>query len=346
VNLDDFVYDLPNELIAQYPPEKRGSSRLLQMAETGPRDGQFCDILDLLHPGDVLVLNNTRVLKARLRGAKDTGGQAELLLERLLDPCSALFQVRVSRPLREGQAIFVGEDALQCIGREGQFYHLSSRQPLEQILERHGAMPLPPYIERPVRAEDVDRYQTVFGRRPGAVAAPTAGLHFDQDLLAALTKKGVTLCEITLHVGAGTFQPVRDELDDHVMHEEFYSVSEEAARQICSVKENGGRVVGVGTTVVRTLETVAQKHDGRVEAATGSTRLFIKPGFVFHVVDCLITNFHLPRSTLLMLVSAFAGYGTVMSAYHHAVAERYRFFSYGDAMWLDRDVANNFYKGL
>ncbi|NKB97437.1 MAG: tRNA preQ1(34) S-adenosylmethionine ribosyltransferase-isomerase QueA [Pseudomonadales bacterium] len=336
MNLDDFQYDLPNELIAQYPPDKRGASRLLDLEPAGICDRQFCDILDLVQPGDVLVVNNTRVLKARLIGTKDTGGQAELLLERLIEPHSALFQVRVSKPLKEGRSIFVGDDALECVGRQGQFYLLQSEPDIQQILECYGSMPLPPYIERPTKAEDAERYQTVFSREPGAVAAPTAGLHFDEELLAALAAKGVHISEITLHVGAGTFQPVRGDLSDHVMHEEFYSVDASAAQRISSVRENGGRVISVGTTVVRTLESVARENGGQIVPTSGSTRLFISPGFAFQVVDCLITNFHLPRSTLLMLVSAFAGYEPVMRAYNHAVSKGYRFFSYGDAMWLSQ----------
>ena len=336
MQLSDFQYDLPAALIAQHPAAERTSSRLLQLTQDGVRHGVFKDVLGLLQPQDVLVVNNPRVINARLFGTKDSGGQAEILLERLLDEHEGLFQVRVSKPIKPGRGLRVGSNLLTCVERQGQFYRLRSDAPLLDVLHAHGHVPLPPYIERKDCAEDDERYQTVYSQVPGAVAAPTAGLHFTEELLDAIREQGTDIAEITLHVGAGTFQPVRGDLDNHQMHKEFYAVSAAAADTIEAARRRGGRVVAVGTTVVRTLESVALRCDGRVQASSGDTRLFIKPGFEFAVVDALITNFHLPGSTLLMLVCAFAGYERVMDAYQEAVAQGYRFFSYGDAMWLER----------
>ena len=336
MHLSDFDYDLPPALIAQHPAVERAASRLLQLTDAGVEHRVFGDVVDLLAPNDVLVVNNTRVIKARLFGVKDTGGGAELLLERLLEEHQGLFQVRVSKPLKPGRVVRVGDHELYCVERLGQFYQLRCDVPLLDVMETHGHVPLPPYIERDDSSVDDERYQTVYSHVPGAVAAPTAGLHFSEALLAAIRAKGVGIAEVTLHVGAGTFQPVRGDLERHEMHCEFYEVSEKAVAEIARAQSAGGRVVAVGTTVVRTLESAVLAQGGQLRAAAGETRLFIKPGFEFGVVDALITNFHLPESTLLMLVCAFAGYDRVMAAYRKAVAEQYRFFSYGDAMWLER----------
>lgn len=336
MQLSDFHYDLPPALIAQHPVENRATSRLLQVKDKGLEHRVFSDVVELLRPNDVLVVNNTRVIKARLFGVKDSGGSAELLLERILNEHEGLFQVRVSKPVKPGRAIKVGQHTLQNIARVGQFYQLRADIPLLELLDTLGHVPLPPYIERSDGAEDDQRYQTVYSQVPGAVAAPTAGLHFSAELLADIRARGIEVAEITLHVGAGTFQPVRGDIDCHEMHSEVYAVDAKAIAQIEGARARGGRVVAVGTTVVRTLESAALAHAGELRACQGETRLFIKPGFRFAVVDVLITNFHLPESTLLVLVSAFAGYDRVMAAYRTAVAQGYRFFSYGDAMWLEQ----------
>jgi S-adenosylmethionine:tRNA ribosyltransferase-isomerase len=338
MQLSDFEYDLPEELIAQYPADERTGSRLLQVTKKTITHGVFTDIVRLLVPGDLLVVNNTKVVKARLHAVKDSGGQAEILMERVLDPYSALCQVRVSKPLKVGRKLAVAGVTLTCVERQGQFYRLRSEQPFLDILEQHGHVPLPPYIGRPDSLDfDAERYQTVYSQVPGAVAAPTAGLHFSSELINQLSAAGIDIAQITLHVGAGTFQPVRGEIAAHEMHREFYCIDKTVAAQLASTKAHGGRIVAVGTTVVRALESAALiDESGSVRAGAADTRLFIKPGFCFQVVDALITNFHLPGSTLMMLVSAFAGYQEIMDAYRQAVAERYRFFSYGDAMWLER----------
>jgi S-adenosylmethionine:tRNA ribosyltransferase-isomerase len=295
------------------------------------------DLPDLLRAGDVLVFNDTKVIKARLRGRKDTGGEVEVLVERILDPSRALAHVRASKPPRAGRQIRLARGGVvEVLGREGELYELLFLDgPVLDVLEAWGEVPLPPYIEHVPQAEDEKRYQTVYARAPGAVAAPTAGLHFDAAILDALRAKGVALASLTLHVGAGTFQPVRvDDVSRHVMHSEWYSVPQETVDAIAAAKARGGRVVGVGTTTLRALESAAAT--GELAAGTAETRLFIVPGYRFHVVERLLTNFHLPRSTLLMLVSAFAGTENIRRAYAHAVKERYRFFSYGDAMLLER----------
>ena len=342
----DFAYDLPDAQIAQAPLAERDASRLLVLRASGHvSHARFTDITELLAPGDLLVVNDTRVLKARLRGVKDTGGAAEILVERIAangDGRLALCQVRVSKPLKPRSRVFVHESAITMIERQGEFYVLEFPDPVDEFLERFGEVPLPPYVEResgPGR-DDEYRYQTVYGERPGAVAAPTAGLHFTQALLDTIGARGIGVCAVTLHVGAGTFQPVRvHDLAQHTMHCERYHVTPEVADRIAATRAAGGRVVAVGTTVVRTLEAAAA-DDGRVEAGSGETRLFITPGYRFRVVDALVTNFHLPESTLLMLVCAFAGYGRVMDAYRTAVASGYRFFSYGDAMFCERPASD------
>jgi S-adenosylmethionine:tRNA ribosyltransferase-isomerase len=335
VKLSDFHFDLPRELIAQQPLAQRSASRLLHLDRQGGavRDAAFGDLPGLLSPGDLLVFNNTRVIPARLHGRKETGGRVEVMLERLLDDRECLAQLRVSKSLKQGGRILLEDgSALEVIARDGAFFRLrSSGQALAVLLERFGHMPLPPYIARDDTAEDRERYQTVYARHPGAVAAPTAGLHFDDAVLAALEARGVERAEVTLHVGAGTFQPVRCEnIEDHRMHAEFLEVSAAVCDAVARARKRGGRVIAVGTTAVRSLETAAA--DGELKPFRGDSRIFIYPGYDFHVIDGLVTNFHLPESTLLMLVAALAGRESVLAAYRHAVRERYRFFSYGDAM--------------
>jgi S-adenosylmethionine:tRNA ribosyltransferase-isomerase len=337
MRLADFDYDLPPELIAQHPAAERTASRLLHLdGRSGAiEDLRFPDIARLIEPNDVLVLNDTRVVKARLRGRKDSGGEVEVLVERVIDAHRALVQARSSKPLKPGRRIVFADGVeAEMTARDGEFFELRFDEEVLAVMERHGEVPLPPYITHEARAEDEARYQTVYAEVPGAVAAPTAGLHFDAKLLDALRAKGVAIARLTLHVGAGTFQPVRvDDVSRHVMHAEWYSVPEAAVAAIVKAKSAGGRVVAVGTTALRALESAAA--DGGLRAGTAETRLFIVPGYRFQVVDRLVTNFHLPKSTLLMLVSAFAGAGNIRRAYSHAVAQRYRFFSYGDAMLLE-----------
>jgi len=336
MRLSDFDYALPPELIAQTPALERDASRLLVVGPDALRHARFTDLPGLLRPGDLLVLNDTRVIKARLHGEKDTGGQAEVLVERIEDDRVALCQVRVSKPLKVGRTVRVGPYVLAVLGRVGEFYRMRFSEAVLAVLEARGEVPLPPYIERAAAGEDDSRYQTVFGTRPGAIAAPTAGLHFTPALLAALPALGVAVATVTLHVGAGTFQPVRSEdLAAHRMHFERYELGQATADAIARCRAGGGRVVAVGTTVVRTLESAVQP-DGTVPAGSGETDLFITPGYRFRVVDAMVTNFHLPKSTLLMLVCAFAGYRRVRAAYAEAVTSEYRFFSYGDAMFLER----------
>ncbi len=329
----DFRYALPKRLIAQAPLAERAASRLLVVGRNGPTHRRFADLADLLRPDDLLVLNDTRVVKARLFGTKDSGGRAEILVERVESDREALCQVRVSKPLKPGRTVSVDGEPVLVVARCGVFYRLRFPKDVGEFLEAHGEVPLPPYVDRPAGPEDAARYQTVYADRPGAVAAPTAGLHFDNALLRTLEERGVRIARVTLHVGAGTFQPVRTEdISRHLMHEERYDVPAETA---CALNSRRGRVVAVGTTVVRTLES-AMDGDGRVRAGPGTTALFIVPGYRFRAVDALVTNFHLPESTLIMLVAAFAGYDRVMDAYREAVAREYRFFSYGDAMFCER----------
>jgi S-adenosylmethionine:tRNA ribosyltransferase-isomerase len=333
----DFHYELPPELIAQAPLDQRSASRLLCFNRHSGRldDRKFSDLATLLDPGDLLVFNNTRVIPARLFGKKASGGRIEILIERLLSHRECLAQVRASKSPKPG-GILVLEDGseLQVQGREGDFYRLRAASgELMELLQKLGHMPLPPYITREDTDYDRRRYQTVFAETPGAVAAPTAGLHFDRALLDRLQHQGVESTTITLHVGAGTFQPVRaDNIKDHQMHAEWLEVPQSACEAIAAAKARGGRVVAVGTTAVRSLETAAQ--DGDIKPYSGDSRIFIYPPYRFRAVDAMITNFHLPESTLLMLVSAFAGHQQTLAAYKHAVQQRYRFFSYGDAMLL------------
>lgn len=338
----DFYYDLPAELIAQYPLDHRSASRLLALGDpesddpgVAQRDLVFADLPTLLRPGDLLVFNNTRVMRARLFGRKATGGHVELLVERLLAPQEALAHIRASKAPKAGSRIALeGGAQVEVLRREGDLFLLRLVQStFSEVMATHGHMPLPPYIRRSDDTTDDSRYQTLFARETGAIAAPTAGLHFDESLLAELDRRGVGRVEVTLHVGSGTFQPVRvDDLSQHVMHAEWLEVNEAVCARIAETRRAGGRVIAVGTTCVRSLETAAA--DGELRPFQGETRLFIRPGYRFRVVDAMITNFHLPESTLLMLVAAFAGYERIMAAYRHAVAQRYRFFSYGDAMFL------------
>ena len=334
----DFHYELPPELIAQQPLAERSASRLL-VVDVGERrfaDRRFTDLPEYLHPGDLLVFNDTRVLRARLFGRKETGGAAEILIERVLGTHEALAQIGVSKKPRDGSAIILDDGTIvRVLRRDGEFYSLrfESSEPLDRLLARLGRMPLPPYVLRDDEAADVERYQTVYARAPGAVAAPTAGLHFDQPLLDRLAGGGVDFGYVTLHVGAGTFQPLRsDRIEDHVMHREWLNVGAELVDKIRHARARGGRVVAVGTTVVRALESALR--DGAVQPFAGETQIFIFPGYRITSVDALVTNFHLPESTLLMLVSSFAGRELILEAYRHAVEQRYRFFSYGDAMLI------------
>lgn len=335
----DFYYRLPDELIAQHPLVNRTGSRLLHVsAGRGYTDRRFVDLPGLLNPGDLLVFNDTRVIPARVFGRKPSGGKVEIMLERILDNHRILAHVHASKPLRADAPVqLAGGVSATFIDRRDDLFELElSDDPLAFFLQ-HGALPLPPYIERDVEAADTERYQTVYSKQLGAVAAPTAGLHFDQAMLDRLSTQGVEFSYVTLHVGAGTFQPVRvDNLDDHKMHQEFVQVPASACEAIARARQRGGRVIAVGTTVVRSLESAAQHSTVDLEPFSGETRLFIRPGYEFKVIDAMITNFHLPESTLLMLVCAFGGYELMMSAYQHAVAERYRFFSYGDAMLIER----------
>jgi S-adenosylmethionine:tRNA ribosyltransferase-isomerase len=338
MRLSDFAYELPKDLIAQFPAERRGDSRLLCLdgADGALRDRQFSDLPELLHPNDLLVFNDTRVMRARLFGRKASGGRVEILVERLTAPRLALAHVRASKSPGAGSWLEVADRRIEVLGREEELYRLRLETgDFHQLMAEHGHLPLPPYIQREDGALDEDRYQTVYGERLGAVAAPTAGLHFDAAMLERLDAAGVGRTRVTLHVGAGTFQPVRvDDLRQHRMHAEWVEVTAAACERIAAARAAGGRIVAVGTTSVRSLETAAA--DGALRPYRGDTRLFITPGYRFRVVDALLTNFHLPESTLLMLVSAFAGHSQVMAAYRHAVRQRYRFFSYGDAMFLTR----------
>jgi S-adenosylmethionine:tRNA ribosyltransferase-isomerase len=337
VQRHDFAYDLPAELIAQTPLPERSASRLLVLQD-GLQDRTFHELPELLRAGDLLVLNDTRVIAARLLGKKPSGGRVEIFLERVLSADTVLAQLRASKPIREGLEVATGGGVVRILGREGDLWQVQTPGTALAFFERWGQVPLPPYIHRLPTQADRERYQSIFARDPGAVAAPTASLHFDAALLERLALRGVGRAFITLHVGAGTFQPLRtDDLNSHVMHAERVSVSAATLQQIRATRAAGGRIVAVGTTVVRALESAAL-GEGSVDGWSGETRLFIKPGFHFQLTDLLITNFHLPESTLLMLVCAFSGTHRVLAAYQHAVRERYRFFSYGDAMLLTRQA--------
>lgn len=334
----DFHFDLPPGLIAQHPTADRTGSRLLCLDGNSDQmqDKQFIDLLDLLQAGDLLVFNDTRVIPARLFGNKESGGRVEVLIERLLDEKRVLAHVRASKSPKAGSRLLLEEHfQVEVLGRQGELFELLFPGNAIELLEAWGRMPLPPYIEREAEAVDAERYQTVFSDadKKGAVAAPTAGLHFDQAMLEKIKAQGIATAYVTLHVGAGTFQPVRvDDISEHHMHSEYLEVGDDTCNAIEQTRLRGGRVIAVGTTVVRSLESAAR--DGGLSPFSGETNIFITPGYQFQVVDAMLTNFHLPESTLLMLVCAFAGYDEVISAYKHAVQQRYRFFSYGDAMFV------------
>lgn len=336
----DFDYSLPDELIAQHPLAERAASRLLHVDGVNARftDRLFNELPDFFRPGDLLVFNDTRVIKARLHGKKASGGKVEALVERVVGEHEALLHLRASRSPKPGSVLlFAGAIQALVLGREEDLFRVAfdPAHTVLEWLEQHGEVPLPPYMQRPAEADDDDRYQTVYARDPGSVAAPTAGLHFDETMLARLREAGVVTAFVTLHVGAGTFQPVKvEDTAEHRMHTERYVISEETVAAVAAARAAGARVGAVGTTSLRALESAAR--DGVLRAGGGETDLFITPGYRFNVVDRLITNFHLPRSTLLMLVSAFGGTDLLLRAYAHAVAERYRFFSYGDAMLIER----------
>ncbi|MDM1284901.1 tRNA preQ1(34) S-adenosylmethionine ribosyltransferase-isomerase QueA [Acinetobacter indicus] len=342
MQLSDFNFDLPDELIARYPLEQRSASRLLHVnAEGQYQDHQFTDLVDLLEAGDVLVLNDTKVMKARLKGKRATGGAVEVLVERMQDQFIAHCHIKASNSPKAGAELFIGPDEVKVTvqGRHENLFIVEFSQPILEVLDRYGALPIPPYFNREAEAIDTERYQTVFNdpTKLASVAAPTASLHFDAELLAKLEAKGIQKTFVTLHVGAGTFLPVRTtDIENHIMHSEWCDVPAAAVEMIQQAKARGNKVISVGTTATRAVESAAQAHGGTLAAWTGDTQIFIYPGYKFKVVDRLITNFHLPESTLLMLVSALSSRENVMRAYQHAVAERYRFFSYGDAMLIDQ----------
>ena len=334
---DEFTFELPQRLIAQRPPQQRGASRLLDVTGATCEHRLFAELPSLLQENDLLILNDTRVIKARLYGQKESGGNIEVMVERILDEYEVLAQVRASKtPRKGGRLLLAGCVEAIVLGRVGEFYHLrfEGEKQVGSLLEEYGRLPLPPYISHSADAEDDSRYQTVFARESGAVAAPTAGLHFDEAMLATLGKQGVNAAYVTLHVGAGTFQPVRVEhVADHTMHSERYIISQATVDAIEQTRARGGRVIAVGTTSLRALESAAQS--GVLQAGAGETNIFITPGYRFKVVDVLLTNFHLPKSTLLMLVCAFGGMDKMLAAYRIAVDNEYRFFSYGDAMLIE-----------
>lgn len=345
MKVSQFSFDLPPHLIARYPQPERSASRLLGLNGNDGllTDGQFVDVLDKVNPGDLMIFNDTRVIPARVFGQKESGGKLEILVERMLDEHSVLAHVRCSKSPKAGSKIILdGDIHVTMIARHDTLFELrfdDARNVLD-ILENIGHMPLPPYIDRPDDDSDKERYQTVYNKNPGAVAAPTAGLHFDDVMMEKLTQKGVQIAFVTLHVGAGTFQPVKVEtLGEHVMHKEYIEVSQSVSDKIVATKAAGKRVITVGSTSMRSLESAAMKAsvDGQLIAPFyGDSDIFIYPGYEFKIVDAIITNFHLPESTLIMLISAFAGYDNVMNAYHHAIDNEYRFFSYGDAMFIEK----------
>lgn len=336
LKLSDYDYYLPEELIAQFPPKVRGTSRLLVPHDGVLSDHTFEDLIDYLNVGDRIIINNTRVLPARLFGSKETGGKVEIMVERLVSETEVLAQIKASKALKEGQQVYINDVAmLEMVSRDEAFFLLRTidGSPIAKVLEAHGHLPLPPYITRSDEELDQSRYQTVFNKEEGAVAAPTAGLHFTEEFLEKVKAKGIDVTEITLHVGAGTFQPIRHEdLNEHQMHKEWISVPQLAVDEINATKQNGGRVIAIGTTAVRALESAGLS--GELKPFTGDTNIFIKPGFKFNVIDGLLTNFHLPKSTLLVLVSTLMGKARMEEVYQHAVNEKYRFFSYGDSMLL------------
>lgn len=344
MQLSDFSYNLPDELIARYPLAKRSASRLLHLNAQGQtKDCTIAQLPDLLQAGDLLVLNDTRVIKARLHGKRASGGAVEVLVERITGTDTALAHIKVTNSPKAGATLYLAEGQLeaQVEGRQNNLYALRFNQPVLPALEQFGALPIPPYFNRAADETDDERYQTVFHNpdKAASVAAPTASLHFDDELLAALAQKGIHKAFVTLHVGAGTFQPVRtDNIAEHVMHSEWGEVPQATVELVEKTKANGGKIIAVGTTATRALESAAKANNGELKAWSGETNIFIYPGYHFKVIDRLVTNFHLPESTLLMLVSALAGREPVLQAYVHAIQEKYRFFSYGDAMLIDRKI--------
>ena len=342
LRVDDFDFVLPDELIARYPSEQRTQSRLLHVDGQAQsiKDEQFAQFLNYLNEGDCLVLNNTKVMPARIYGKKESGGKIELLIERLMENNQALAHIRSSRSPKEGATLILdGDIKIEVIGRKQNLFLLQFPSEILPLLDQNGHMPLPPYMSREDELSDRDRYQTVYAKDPGAVAAPTAGLHFDEVMLQAITDKGVQVKYITLHVGAGTFAPVKvDSIDEHIMHSEWLHVPQDVCDTIKITKQKGKKVIAVGTTTVRSLESAARACPELIEEFKGDSDIFIFPGFQFKVVDAMITNFHLPKSTLLMLVSAFCGTSTMMNAYQHAIEQKYRFYSYGDAMLLTNRI--------
>lgn len=342
MQLSDFSFDLPDELIARYPLEQRSASRLLHLdAEGQYHDHQFTDILDLLNEGDLLILNDTKVMKARLKGKRASGGAVEVLVERMMDQFIAHCHIKASNTPKAGAELFIGPDAVKVTvqGRHENLFVVEFSQPILDVLDQYGALPIPPYFNREAEEIDTLRYQTVFNdpTKIASVAAPTASLHFDEDLLKKLEEKGIQKTFVTLHVGAGTFLPVRtSDIENHIMHSEWCQVSDESMALIKATKERGNKVIAVGTTATRATESAAQANGGELKGWTGDTQIFIYPGYEFKVVDRLITNFHLPESTLLMLVSALSNRDNILNAYKHAVESKYRFFSYGDAMLIDQ----------
>lgn len=342
MQLSDFNFDLPDELIARYPLATRSASRLLHLDATGQyHDKQFTDLLEVLNPGDLLILNDTKVMKARLKGKRATGGAVEVLVERMQDQFIAHCHIKASNTPKAGAELFIGIDGIKVTvqGRHENLFIVEFSQPILAVLDQYGALPIPPYFNREAEAIDTERYQTVFNdpTKLASVAAPTASLHFDEDLLAKLAEKGIQTAFVTLHVGAGTFLPVRtDDIANHIMHSEWCDVPEATVELIRQTKAQGNQVISVGTTATRAVESAAQAHEGELKAWTGDTQIFIYPGYQFKVIDRLITNFHLPESTLLMLVSALSQRDYILNAYQHAVREQYRFFSYGDAMLVDQ----------
>lgn len=344
MQLSDFSFNLPDELIARYPLAQSSASRLLHLNSEGQySDRHFTDILELFEPGDLLVLNDTKVMKARLKGRRATGGAVEILVERIFDQTIAHCHIKASNSPKAGAELFIGADEVKVTvqGRHENLFVVEFSQPILQVLDQHGQLPIPPYFNREAEAIDSERYQTVFHdpEKIASVAAPTASLHFDEVLLNKLSEKGVQQAFVTLHVGAGTFLPVRSiDIENHIMHSEWCEVPENTVELIKQVQTRGNKVIAVGTTATRALESAAQAHNGKIEAWTGDTQIFIYPGYQFCVVDRLITNFHLPESTLLMLVSALSTRDHILAAYEHAVRKHYRFFSYGDAMLIDKTV--------
>ncbi|WP_313583107.1 tRNA preQ1(34) S-adenosylmethionine ribosyltransferase-isomerase QueA [Acinetobacter variabilis] len=342
MQLSDFSFDLPDELIARYPLEQRSASRLLHLDAQGQyHDHQFTDILDLLNEGDLLVLNDTKVMKARLKGKRASGGAVEVLVERMMDQFIAHCHIKASNTPKAGAELFIGPDEVKVTvqGRHENLFIVEFSQPILDVLDQYGALPIPPYFNREAEEIDTVRYQTVFNdpTKLASVAAPTASLHFDEELLKKLEEKSIQKTFVTLHVGAGTFLPVRtNDIENHIMHSEWCQVSDDSMELIKATKARGNKVIAVGTTATRATESAAQANDGELKGWTGDTQIFIYPGYEFKVVDRLITNFHLPESTLLMLVSALSNRENILNAYKHAVESKYRFFSYGDAMLIDQ----------